>query len=167
MLLLWPYILSFFGTFDIGIPQTNKSKGNPELIAYTEPLFNIMPALAEHFYQGLHNPSIHPHTSDFVMHYICTYENFFTHQVQYSDSSRVATSMAALSPSLPSFGCNPTSSTLSIDLHLLTNHSHFKGISELLKLIYGSEQVKVIPAHKVEEEEHWYLWWGSYTKGSH
>ncbi|KAH9167109.1 hypothetical protein EDB89DRAFT_139304 [Lactarius sanguifluus] len=52
---------------NIGIPQTNRSKGDPETIAYAEPLFNIMPALAERFYRGLHNLSTHPHTSDFVI----------------------------------------------------------------------------------------------------
>ncbi|KAH9171681.1 hypothetical protein EDB89DRAFT_2243357 [Lactarius sanguifluus] len=124
---LQSHILSFFRTFDIGIPRTNRSKGNPETIAYAKPLFNIMPALAERFYRVLHNLSIYRHMPDFMMRYLHLHlrESFFTRQlaalpfiiphveVQYSDGSRVAVGMAASSPSLPSFGCGPTSSTLS------------------------------------------------------
>ncbi|KAH8980797.1 hypothetical protein EDB92DRAFT_1972247 [Lactarius akahatsu] len=58
---------SFFPIFDIGIPQTNRSKGYPEMIAYAEPLFNIMPGLPKHFYRVLHNLVIYPYTPDFVM----------------------------------------------------------------------------------------------------
>ncbi|KAI9446257.1 hypothetical protein H4582DRAFT_2052337 [Lactarius indigo] len=168
-LLLWPYILSFFGTFDIGIPQTNQSKGNPELIAYAEPLFNIMPALAEHFYRGLHNPSIHPHTSDFVMRYIRTYENFSAHQLATLPFKvRVIPHSQRQGPVFRQFKSrHQRGSVESLTSFLRLQPYIFNlGVSELLELIYGSEQVKVIPAHKVEEEERWYLWWGSYTKGS-
>ncbi|KAI9432839.1 hypothetical protein H4582DRAFT_2082956 [Lactarius indigo] len=165
-LLLRPFIHSFFRTFDIGIPRTDRSEANPEMIVYAEPLFNIMPALVEHFYQVLHKLSIYSHTSNFVMHYLRTRENFSACQVQYSDGSRVTTSVAVSSPSLPSFNCNPTSSTL---LHWTFTRSLIVATprtSQLLKLAYRNEQAKVIPAYKVEEEEHWCLWWGSYTKGS-
>ncbi|KAH9167418.1 hypothetical protein EDB89DRAFT_2125258 [Lactarius sanguifluus] len=135
---LQSHILSFFRTFNIGIPRTNRSKGNPETIAYAEPLFNIMPALAECFYRVLHNLSIYCHTPDFMMRYLHLRESFFTRQlaalpfiiphveVQYSNGSRVAVGVAASSPSLPSFGCGPTSSTLS---HWTFTHSLFATIS--------------------------------------
>ncbi|KAH9064457.1 nucleoporin Nup186/Nup192/Nup205 [Lactarius vividus] len=140
---------------NIGIPRTNRSKGGPETIAYAEPLFNIMPALAERFYRVLHNLSIHPHTSDFVMRYLRTRENFSVRQlaalpfkppsfpipnveVQYSDGSRVATTVESLTSflRLRSYVFD----LVALDLHSLTNRGHFKGVSELLELIYGNEQ---------------------------
>ncbi|KAH8995847.1 hypothetical protein EDB86DRAFT_2920838, partial [Lactarius hatsudake] len=64
-----------------------------------------MPALAKHFYRVLHNLFIYPYTPDFVMRYLRTCESFsavpfiIPHvEVQYSDDSRVATSVAAASP---------------------------------------------------------------------
>ncbi len=140
---------------NIGIPRTNRSKGDPETIAYAEPLFNIMPALAERFYRVLHNLSMHPHTSDFVMRYLRTREDFSVRQlsalpfkppsfpipnveVQYSDGSRVATTVESLTSfiRLRSYVFD----LVALDLHTLTNRGHFKGVSELLELIYGNEQ---------------------------
>jgi nuclear pore complex protein Nup205 len=140
---------------NIGIPRTHRSKGDPELIAYAEPLFNIMPALAERFYRVLHNLSMHPHTSDFVMRYLRTREDFSVRQlaalpfkppsfpipnveVQYSDGSRVATTVESLTSflRLRSYIFD----LVALDLHSLTNRGHFKGVSELLELIYGNEQ---------------------------
>ena len=140
---------------NIGIPQTNRGKGDPELIAYAEPLFNLMPALAERFYRVLHNLSMHPHTSDFVMRYLRTREDFFVRQLaslpfkppsspipnveaQYSDGSRVATTVESLTSflRLRSYVFD----LVALDLHTLTNRGHFKGVSELLELIYGNEQ---------------------------
>ncbi len=138
-----------------GIPRTNRSKGDPELIAYAEPLFNIMPALAERFYRVLHNLSMHPHTSDFVMRYLRTREDFSVRQlaalpfkppsfpvpnveIQYSDGSRVATTVESLTSflRLRSYVFD----IVALDLHTLTNRGHYKGVSELLDLIYGNEQ---------------------------
>ncbi|KAF8272691.1 nucleoporin Nup186/Nup192/Nup205 [Lactarius quietus] len=140
---------------NIGIPRTNRSKGDLELVAFAEPLFNIMPALAERFYRVLHNLSMHPHTSDFVMRYLRTREDFFVRQlaalpfkppsfpipnveVQYSDGSRVATTVESLTSflRLRSYIFD----LVALDLHTLTNRGHFKGVSELLELIYGNEQ---------------------------
>ena len=140
---------------NIGIPRTNRSKGDPEVIAYAEPLFNIMPALAERFYRVLHNLSMHPHTSDFVMRYLRTREDFTVRQlaalpfkppsfpipnveIQYSDGSRVATTVESLTSflRLRSYIFD----LVALDLHSLTNRGHFKGVSELLELIYGNEQ---------------------------
>ncbi|KAH9017098.1 hypothetical protein EDB83DRAFT_2321105 [Lactarius deliciosus] len=113
------------------IPQTNRSKGDPETIAYAKPLFNIMPALAEHFYL----------------------------EVQYSDGSRVATTDRALTSflRLRSYIFD----LVTLDLHSLANRGHFKGVSELLDLIYGNDhkRAKVMLAHTEEEEEPWGLWW--------
>jgi nuclear pore complex protein Nup205 len=140
---------------NIGIPRTNRSRGPPELTTHAEPLFNAMPALAERFYRVLHNLSMHPHTSDFVMRYLRTHEDFFVRQlaalpfkppsfpspsveVQYSDGSRVATTVESLTYflRLRSYIFD----LVALDLHTLTNRGHFKGVSELLELIYGNEQ---------------------------
>ncbi|KAH9011263.1 hypothetical protein EDB85DRAFT_2160201 [Lactarius pseudohatsudake] len=162
---------------NIGIPQTNRSKGNPETIAYAEPLFNIMPALAEHFYRNfsvcqlskgdpetiayaeplfnimpalaerfyrvLHNLSTHPHTSDFPPSFPIP-----NAEVQYSDGPRVATTDRALTSflRLRSYIFD----LVTLDLHSLTNRGHFKGVSELLELIYGNDQkrAKVMLTHQ-------------------
>lgn len=133
-----------------------------------------MPALAERFYRVLHNLSTHPHTSDFV---IPSYrENFSVRQlvalpfkppsfpipnveVQYSDGSRVLTSFLRLR--------SYVFDLVTLDLHSLTNRGHFKGVSELLELIYGNDhkRAKVMLAHTEEEEEPQGLWWVSYTEG--
>ncbi|KAH8989790.1 hypothetical protein EDB86DRAFT_1859933 [Lactarius hatsudake] len=93
---------SFFPIFDIGIPQTNRSKGYPETIAYTEPLFNIMPALAKHFYRVLHNLFIYPYTPDFVMRYLRTRESFsaasWPHSLSSFPTSRSSIPMIQESP---------------------------------------------------------------------
>ncbi|KAH9166311.1 hypothetical protein EDB89DRAFT_2075903 [Lactarius sanguifluus] len=145
---------------NIGIPQTNRSKGDPETIAYAEPLFNIMPALAERFYRGLHNLSTHPHTSDFPPSFPIPKV-----EVQYSDGSRVATTDRALTSflRLRSYIFD----LVTLVLHSLTNRGHFKGVSELLELIYGNDhkRAKVMLAHTEEEEEPRGLWWVSYTEG--
>ncbi|KAH8981386.1 hypothetical protein EDB86DRAFT_3087176 [Lactarius hatsudake] len=92
---------SFFPIFDIGIPQTTE-QGYPETIAYTEPLFNTMPALAKHFYRVLHNLFIYPYTPDFVMRYLRTRESFsaasWPHSLSSFPTSRSSIPMIQESP---------------------------------------------------------------------
>jgi nuclear pore complex protein Nup205 len=59
-------------------------------------------------------------------------------EVQYSDGSRVATTVESLTSflRLRSYIFD----LVALDLHTLTNRGHFKGVSELLELIYGNEQ---------------------------
>ncbi|KAH9013478.1 hypothetical protein EDB85DRAFT_2219216 [Lactarius pseudohatsudake] len=178
---------------NIGIPQTNRSKGNPETIAYAEPLFNIMPALAERFYRNFSVRQLSkgdPETIAYaeplfnIMPALAErfYRNFSFRQlvalpfkppsfpipnteVQYSDGPRVATTDRALTSflRLRSYIFD----LVTLDLHSLTNRGHFKGVSELLELIYGNDQkrAKVMLAHTEEEEEPRGLWWVSYTEG--
>ena len=140
---------------NIGIPRTHSSKNDSDLIAHAEPLFSVMPALAERFYRVIHNLCMHRHTSDFAMRYLRTREDFFVRQlaalpfkppplplpnveVRYSDGSRVATTVESLTSflRLRSFVFD----LVALDLHILTNRGHFKSVSELLELIYGNEQ---------------------------
>jgi len=133
---------------NMGIPRTNRNTSD-------EPLFSVMPALAERFYRVLHNLCTHCHTSDFTMRYLRTREDFFVRQlaalpfhpaphpaanveVRYSDGSRVATTVESLTSflRLRSFVFD----LVALDLHILTNRGHFKSVSELLELIYGNEQ---------------------------
>ncbi|KAH9022936.1 hypothetical protein EDB84DRAFT_1441083 [Lactarius hengduanensis] len=82
-------------------------------------------------------------------------------EVQYSDGPRVATTDRALTSflRLRSYIFD----LVTLDLHSLTNRGHFKGVSELLELIYGNDQkrAKVMLAHTEEEEEPRGLWWNT------
>jgi nuclear pore complex protein Nup205 len=98
---------------------------------------------------------MHPHTSDFVMRYLRTREDFFVRQLaalpfqppspphsqrrgQYSDGSRVATTVESFTSFLRLRSI--VFDLVALDLHILTNRGHFKSVSELLELIYGNEQ---------------------------
>ncbi|KAI9512151.1 nucleoporin Nup186/Nup192/Nup205 [Russula earlei] len=151
---------------NMGIPRTDQNKTDDELLAHTEPLFNIMPALAERFYRVLHHLCMHRHTSDFTMRYLRTRENFFVRQLaalpiypppqstpnveaRYPDGSRVATTVESLASflRLRSFIFD----LIALDLHILTNRGHLKGVAELLELIYGNEQRQVYVADWEDE----------------
>ena len=140
---------------NMGIPRTQRNKNDSKLATHAEPLFSVMPALAERFYRVLHNLCMHRHTSDFTMRYLRTREDFFVRQlaalpfqppphptssveVRYSDGSRVATTVESFASflRLRSFVFD----LVALDLHILTNRGHFKSVSELLELIYGNEQ---------------------------
>ncbi len=140
---------------NMGIPRTHRNKNDGELLSHTEPLFSVMPALAEHFYRVLHNLCMHRETSDFTMRYLRTREDFFVRQlaalpfqpishpipnieVRYSNGSRVATTVEAFTSFLRLRSL--VFDLVSLDLHILTNRGHLKGVSELLELIYGNEQ---------------------------
>src|SRR6266404_3073141 len=135
-------------------PTYNKSR-IPTPSVPKEPLFSVMPALAEHFYRVLHNLCMHRETSDFTMRYLRTREDFFVRQlaalpfqpishpipnieVRYSNGSRVATTVEAFTSFLRLRSL--VFDLVSLDLHILTNRGHLKGVSELLELIYGNEQ---------------------------
>ncbi|KAH9158819.1 hypothetical protein EDB89DRAFT_2196565, partial [Lactarius sanguifluus] len=82
-------------------------------------------------------------------------------EVQYSDGSRVTTTDRALTSflRLRSYIFD----LVTLVLHSLTNRGHFKGVSELLELIYGNDHkwAKVMLAHTEEEEEPRGLWWNT------
>ncbi|KAI0270638.1 nucleoporin Nup186/Nup192/Nup205 [Gloeopeniophorella convolvens] len=149
---------------NIGVPRTSRKKKEREIVAHSEPLFNVLPALAERFYRVLHHLSMHRQTSDFTMRYLRTREDFFVRQLsslpfrppsfpipnvelQYGDGSRIATTIESLTSflQLRSYLFD----LVALDLHTLTNRGHFKSVSELLELIYGNEQ------QQFEESEDW------------
>ncbi|TFK37612.1 nucleoporin Nup186/Nup192/Nup205 [Crucibulum laeve] len=122
---------------------------------HVQPLFMRLPELAERCYRVIHQLCIHPRTSDFTTRYLRTRDDFFARhlksipsqvppaqqdspiQVIYGDGSRVITTVPALSAfiRLRSFVFD----LVALELHILTNRGHFKGISELLDILFGSD----------------------------
>ena len=139
-----------------GIPRfRGKRKEKGEMGPPVDPLFLTLPGLAERCYRILYQLCIHPRTSDFTTRYLRTREDFFarqiakvpahvpqTHhsatiQVLYSDSSRVTTNVVSLSCflRLRSYIFD----LVALELHVLTSKGHFKGVSELLDILFGTD----------------------------
>ena len=139
-----------------GIPRLRgKRKEKGEMGPPVDPLFITLPGLAERCYRVLYQLCIHPRTSDFTTRYLRTREDFFarqiakvpahvpqtphnaTIQVLYSDSSRVTTNVVSLSSflRLRSYIFD----LVALELHVLTNKGLFKGVSELLDILFGTD----------------------------
>ena len=139
-----------------GIPRLRgKRKEKDEVGLSVDPLFITLPGLAERCYRVLYQLCIHPRTSDFTTRYLRTREDFFarqiakvpahvpqslqdgTIQVLYSDNSRVTTNVVSLSCflRLRSYIFD----LIALELHVLTNKGHFKGVSELLDILFGTD----------------------------
>jgi nuclear pore complex protein Nup205 len=139
-----------------GIPRLRgKRKEKGEMGPPVDPLFFTLPGLSERCYRVLYQLCIHPRTSDFTTCYLRTREDFFarqiakvpahvpqtphnaTIQVLYSDSSRVTTNVVSLSSflRLRSYIFD----LVALELHVLTNKGHFKGVSELLDILFGND----------------------------
>ena len=137
-----------------GVPRLRgKRKANERLVF--DPLFNTLPTLAERCYRVIYQLCIHPRTSDFTTRYLRTREDFFARQVaripssapetlqeppiqvQYSDGSRVTTTVSSLTSflRLRSYIFN----LVALELHVLTNKGHHKAVSELLEILFGSD----------------------------
>ena len=139
-----------------GVPRLRgKRKEKGEMGHPVDPLFLTLPGLAERCYRVLYQLCIHPKTSDFTTRYLRTREDFFarqiakvpahvpqtlhdaTIQVLYGDSSRVTTNVVSLSSflRLRSYIFD----LVALELHVLTNKGHFKGVSELLDILFGTD----------------------------
>lgn len=135
-----------------GVPRldgTNKEHAVP-----AAPLFITLPGLAERCYRVIYQLCVHPRTSEFMMRYLRTREDFFTRQlaaipsqvpetdqdpgiqVLYADGSRVTTTVPALTSFLRLRSW--IFDLVALELHVLTTKGHFKGISELLDILFGS-----------------------------
>ncbi|TFY78074.1 hypothetical protein EWM64_g5939 [Hericium alpestre] len=151
---------------NLGVPRRSTKGTQREHLAesHATPLFLKQPELAERFYRVVYQLCMHPRTSDFTMRYLRTREDFFARQltalpfkapeapeasveVQYSDGGRVPTSVSALTSflRLRSYIFD----LVALDMHVLTNRGHFKGVAELLELVYGNEE------QQYEQEEDW------------
>ncbi|KAJ3509906.1 hypothetical protein NLJ89_g4967 [Agrocybe chaxingu] len=132
-----------------------KSKRKEQEYSQVEPLFITMPVLAERCYRVVYQLCVHPRTSEFTARYLRTREDFFGRQlakipsatpetlqdppiqVVYNDGSRVTTTV----PSLSSFLRlrSYIFDLVALELHVLTNKNHFKAVSELLEILFGTD----------------------------
>ncbi|THH18242.1 hypothetical protein EW146_g2707 [Bondarzewia mesenterica] len=150
---------------NMGVPRLKtKGKERRHQVTHTEPLFIVIPELAERFYRIVYQLCMHPQTSEFTLRYLRTREDFFARQlaalpakvpaarsiptveVQYRDGARVLSTVTSLTAflRLRSYIFD----LVALDLHILTNRGHFKSVGELLDLIYGNEEEQY-------EEEDW------------
>ncbi|KAF8890672.1 nucleoporin Nup186/Nup192/Nup205 [Infundibulicybe gibba] len=138
-------------TVNLGIPRLKgKQKDSQHQAA---PLFVTLPGLAERCYRVIYQLCVHPRTSDFMTRYLRTREDFFARQllsipsqipasaqefiqIQYQDGARVTTSVPASSAFLRLRSC--IFDLVALELHILTNKGHFKGVSQLIDILVGN-----------------------------
>lgn len=139
-----------------GVPRSKgKRKERDQENAQVEPLFKSLPALAERCYNVVYQLCVHPRTSEFTMRYLRTREDFFARQlarvpsqapltlqeppiqVIYGDGSRIITTVTSLSSfiRLRSFIFD----LVALELHVLTSRNHFKGVLEILEILFGTD----------------------------
>ncbi|KAJ7128145.1 nucleoporin Nup186/Nup192/Nup205 [Mycena crocata] len=136
---------------NIGVPRLD---GREEHVD-SDPLFLTLPGLAELFYRIIHQLCTHSRTSEFTMRYLRTREDFFTRQlaaipsrvpfteqekgitVVYADGARVQTTVPALSSFLRLRSW--IFDLAALDLHVLTSKGHFKGVAEILDILFGND----------------------------
>ncbi|KAI5985097.1 nucleoporin Nup186/Nup192/Nup205 [Pisolithus albus] len=144
---------------NVGVPPVGgRGRDKERMISPpTEPLFTVLPALAEKCYWIIHNLCVHPRTSDPTMRYLRTREDFFVRhlaaipskvpmasvepliEVLYNDGARVLTNV----PTVRAFmGLRSRILDLAaLELHVLTNRGHFKGVLNILQILYGTENL--------------------------
>ncbi|KAH8101334.1 nucleoporin Nup186/Nup192/Nup205 [Cristinia sonorae] len=135
-----------------GIPH---SSGRNRTAIPEEPLYTILPGLAERCYAVIHRLCKHPSTTVFVSRYLRTREDFFARhlraipckvpavvhrpsaEVVYQDGSRVATTVSALCSflRLRSYILD----LVALELHLLTAHGQHKAVADLLSVLFETE----------------------------
>ncbi|KAG5650971.1 hypothetical protein H0H81_010360 [Sphagnurus paluster] len=136
-----------------GVPRI-KGKGKEREQDHSTPLFLALPGLAEKCYRVIYQLCTHPKTSDFTTRYLRTREDFFARQlakipsqvpqtlqqpyiqVHYNDGARVITTVPSLGSFLRLRSC--IFDLVALDLHILTNKGHLKGVSELLNILFGN-----------------------------
>ncbi|KAG6890211.1 hypothetical protein C0995_010222 [Termitomyces sp. Mi166 len=152
-----------------GVPRL-KGKGKRREQDYLTPLSVMLPELAEKCYRVVYQLCIHPRTSDFTTRYLRTREDFFARQlasvpsqvpqtarqpyiqVQYHDGARVITTVPSFSSFLRLRSC--IFDLAALDLHILTNKGHLRGVSELLEILFGNPSdfdPKDEPYHQFQE----------------
>ncbi|EGO28547.1 hypothetical protein SERLADRAFT_413403 [Serpula lacrymans var. lacrymans S7.9] len=153
-----------------GVPEVrgrNKQRGR-QLAMQAEPLFIALPALAERCYRVIYQLCVHPRTSDSTMRYLRTREDFFCRhlaaipsnvpeviddpyiEVLYIDGSRITTTVSALKSfiRLRSWILD----LVALDLHVLTNKGHHKGVLEILAIVFGVDASHA-DGHQVWEDD--------------
>lgn len=139
---------------NIGVPRLDTRDDDPG--PDSDPLFIGLPGLAELFYRIIYQLCTHARTSEFTMRYLRTREDFFARQlaaipsqvpatiqedkgieVMYADGARVSTTVPALSSFLRLRSW--IFDLAALDLHVLTSKGHFKGVAELLNILFGND----------------------------
>ncbi|KAJ7830504.1 nucleoporin Nup186/Nup192/Nup205 [Mycena olivaceomarginata] len=139
---------------NIGVPRLDTRDDDPG--PDSDPLFISLPGLAELFYRIIYQLCTHARTSEFTMRYLRTREDFFARQlaaipsqvpatiqedkgieVMYADGARVSTTVPALSSFLRLR--SRIFDLAALDLHVLTSKGHFKGVAELLNILFGND----------------------------
>ncbi|KAF8179075.1 nucleoporin Nup186/Nup192/Nup205 [Mycena galopus ATCC 62051] len=136
---------------NMGVPRLDRDDPGPD----SDPLFITLPGLAELFYRIIYQLCTHSRTSEFTMRYLRTWEDFFARQlaaipsqvpvtiqdkgieVMYADGARVLTTVPALSSFLRLRSW--IFDLAALDLHVLTSKGHFKGVAELLNILFGND----------------------------
>lgn len=144
---------SILDLLNSGIPKLKGKGGVNE--SQLVPLFVISPALAERCYRVVQQLCEHPRTAEFTMRYLRTRENFFARhlraipfkvpsvqdnnpiEVVYKDEARVSSTVDALSAFLRLR--SSVFSLVALELHVLTNKGHNKGVSDLLDLLFSHD----------------------------
>ncbi|CDO70405.1 hypothetical protein BN946_scf184999.g46 [Trametes cinnabarina] len=146
---------SILDLLNFGVPRL-RSKGNRRRHSLGEPLFLSLPAFAERCYHVIYQLCQHAYTSESTMRYLRTREDFFARhlaaipfkvpvmeqppaiEVVYGDGSRIITTVTTLASFLKLRSW--ILDLVALDLHVLTNRGHQKSVSELLELMFGSEE---------------------------
>ncbi|TCD60841.1 hypothetical protein EIP91_009419 [Steccherinum ochraceum] len=120
-----------------------------------EPLFVVLPGLAERCYGVIHQLCKHPSTTVFVSRYLRSRENFFVRhlravpckvppvtqdasaEVVYHDGSRTATTVSSLCSFLRLR--SHILELVALELHVLTTHGQHKAVDDLLAVLFESE----------------------------
>lgn len=142
------------GLVNAGIPRL-KDRGRHEHHSQVAPLYLTLPALAERCYRVIYQLCTHTRTSEFATRYLRTREDFFARQIahvpsqapeinrppliqiSYNDGSRALTTVEALSSFLRVRSY--IFDLVALELHILTSKSHFKGVVELLEILFGTD----------------------------
>ena len=142
---------------NVGVPAVREKGKYRERRTTMEPLFTVLPALADKCYCIIHNMCVHPRTSDAMMRYLRTREDFFVRhlaaipskvpesntapliEVLYDDGARVLTNV----PTLRTFiGLRSRILDLvALELHVLTNKGLHKGVLDILQILFGAEDL--------------------------
>ena len=146
-------IHSILDLLNLGVPKL-KGKGRA-VDSQVEPLFVTLPGLAERCYRVVQQLCEHPRTAEFSMRYLRTREDFFARhllaipfkapdvqddnqiEVLYKDEARVVSTVDGLSAFLRLR--SSVFSLVALELHVLTNKGHNKGVSELLDLLFSHD----------------------------
>ncbi|KAF7297146.1 hypothetical protein MIND_00947600 [Mycena indigotica] len=141
-----------FELANLGVPRFDV-----ESVMEMDPLFIMLPGLAELLYRIIYQLCTHPRTTEFTMRYLRTREDFFARQlaaipsqvpstitdagihVAHVDGARVQTTVSALSSFLRLRSW--IFDLAALDLHVLTSKGHLKGVVELLDILFSNEGV--------------------------